>query len=408
MNRYIKSLKDNNPKIEITQKDDSTTILNPWNDKSVSFVFNKGQRLSSLEQIQFPEQLVALYNKNKSELEFIYGPIDKVSKLVERSFDFIYKGEQFYCTFEGFSEALQIFAQSFKENETESQTDYRNLRFIRDLLTDKFYKDIFKNTVNTSFYVTGNFEKINYDFVGLAKSLNFYMSYFDRSTPKILIHAKEYEEEKYKNPCLNELFDTFPKKINATNIDSTLLDTFMVAGQTENVRLKFIFYFQVLEYASYYYLDKKIQDKIQKTLNNPEIYDKSEYFSKSLIEELKDHFSQRDDSTKLEKTITENCSIYELKNEIEVNKEFFSKDIEFEGGLRINKILKGENSIENLKEGDLILIKTNIERIRNVLVHLRESRENKVILPSQKNNHKLLPYLYLIRRIAEKVAINFS
>ncbi|WP_029036684.1 hypothetical protein [Salinimicrobium xinjiangense] len=408
MNKYLKVLKENNPKIEIEIKDDVFHILNPWNDKSVSFVLKKGQRLSSLEHITFPEQLVALFNKNKSELEFIYGPIDKQSNLVTRSFDFIFKGEKFYCSFDGFSDSLKLIAKSFKENSTESQTDYRHLRFLRDLLTDNFYKDFFKETINTSFYVTGNFELIDFDFVGLSKSLNFYMSFFDRGTPKIVIHAKEYEEEKYKNPCLNELFDTFPKTINSTNIDSTLLDTFMVANQTENVRLKFIFYFQVLEYASYYYLDKKIQDKIRKTMNDPEIYDKSDYFSKTLIEELKDHFSQKDDSTKLEKTILENCSIKDIQNEIEVNKDFFSKDLEFEGGLKINRILKGEHAIENLKEGDLILIKNNIERIRNVLVHLRESRENKVILPSQKNNHKLLPYLYLIRRIAEKVAINFS
>jgi len=182
----------------------------------------------------------------------------------------------------------------------------------------------------------------------------------------------------------------------------------MVANTTENIRLKFIFYFQILEYASYYYLDSKIQKKILQTFKNPSIYDKPEDFSKSIIEELKDHFSQKDDSSKLEKTITENVSINDIKNEITANKEFFSQDLEFEGGLKINKILKDANSADNLKEDDLVLIKKNIEKIRNVLVHLRESRENKVILPSPANNNKLLPYLYILRRIAEKVAINFT
>ena len=50
----------------------------------------------------------------------------------------------------------------------------------------------------------------------------------------------------------------------------------------------------------------------------------------------------------------------------------------------------------------------NITKIRNVIVHLRESRENTVILPTEKNNIYLLPYLYLLRRIAEKVAIQFE
>ena len=46
-----------------------------------------------------------------------------------------------------------------------------------------------------------------------------------------------------------------------------------------------------------------------------------------------------------------------------------------------------------------------VDRIRNVLVHIRESRENKVILPTVKNNRNLTPYLYLIRRLAEYIAI---
>jgi hypothetical protein len=408
MNSNLKSLLQNNPKIEIIELENSTKILNPWNDKSISFNFKKGQKLTDIQNLVFPEQLSAINDIERNELEFIYGPVDQDSKIKSREFDFLYKGQTFKCSFGKISNSLTTIAKSFKENATESQSDYRNLRFLRDVLSDDFYKEMFKDSFIASFYIKGDFKNINNDFVGLSKSLNFYMGYFDRDTPKILIHAKEQDEEAYKDPCLNELFDSFPKKINATNIDSTLLDTFMVANQTESVRLKFIFYFQVLEYASYYYLDKKIQSKILKTLNDPEVFDKPEHFSKSLIEELKDHFSQKDDSIKLEKTITENITIQDLKNEIEVNKDFFSKDLEFEGGLKINKILNGENSIENLKDGDLILIKKNIEKIRNVLVHLRESRENKVILPSQQNNHKLLPYLYLIRRIAEKVAINFS
>lgn len=109
----------------------------------------------------------------------------------------------------------------------------------------------------------------------------------------------------------------------------------------------------------------------------------------------------------MEKTITENVSIEDIKNEVSENKEFFSQDLEFEGGLKINKILKDINSVDSLKDDDLILIKKNIEKIRNVLVHLRESRENKVILPTAANNNKLLPYLYVLRRIAEKVSINF-
>ena len=49
-----------------------------------------------------------------------------------------------------------------------------------------------------------------------------------------------------------------------------------------------------------------------------------------------------------------------------------------------------------------------LEKIRNVLVHARESRENCVILPSEENDNKLLPYLCLIRRIAETIAFRYN
>jgi len=38
------------------------------------------------------------------------------------------------------------------------------------------------------------------------------------------------------------------------------------------------------------------------------------------------------------------------------------------------------------------------------MVHVRESRENKVILPTRHNTDLLIPYMFLIRRIAEVVA----
>lgn len=408
MNINLISLKANNPNITFEYLDEGYKLLNPWNDKSVAFLFKKGQKLASLRNIIFPEQLSAIFNVQNSVLEFVYGPIDPKKSIKSREFEFLYNGTTFKCKFGEMSSSLVLLAKAFKANERESLSDYRNLRFLRDFLSENHYEELRNRSFLASFFIEGDFNTINSDFVGLSKSLNFYMSYFDRGTPRILIHAKEIDNAKYKDPCLHELFDTFPKKIKATTIDSTLLDTFMVAHRAVNVRLKFIFYYQVLEYSSYYYLDTKIQTKIQKILNDPQILDRPDHFSKSLIEDLKDHFSQKDDTIKLEKTITENVSIEDVRNELEVYKEFFEQDLEFEGGLRIDRILNGTNAIEHLKEADLILIKKNIERIRNVLVHLRESRENKVILPTQKNDNKILPYLFLLRRIAEKVAINFS
>jgi hypothetical protein len=409
MNKHLQNLKSLNPEITIIEKGNNYKILKPWNDKSISFVISKNKKLDCISNIIFPQQLVAIFDTGDNCLEFIYGLVDKEEKILQRKFDFFYKGQKFECSFSPMSKSLTLLAKSFKETSGESKSNYRNLRFLRDMFRDKgFFKEILNDAELTSFYVKGNFEIISNDYVELAKTLNFYMTYFDRETPHILILGKEYESTEHNKPCYFSLFDSFPEKINAQPIDNTLLEIFNVAHNTENIRLKFIFYFQVLEYSSYYYLNSKIKNKIQQTLKNPELATKSKDFSKSLIEDLKDHFSQNDDSIKLEQTISEYVTIEDLKTEIESNKDYFSQDIEFEGGLRINRIIKDLESVDKLKKDDLVLIKKNIEKIRNVLVHLRESRENKVILPTDKNDNLLLPYVYLIRRIAEKVAIQFE
>ncbi|UCA60311.1 hypothetical protein KB553_02000 [Chryseobacterium rhizoplanae] len=408
MSKILIELIKKNPDIKYSLIENKYRIENIWNDESIAFEFKKNQKISFFKDLIFPEQLYGFYNSTFNKIEFIYGLIQKNSKLLDRNFEFIYKNICFKCFYSSISNELKSIATNFVENNVESPTDYRNLRLIRDVLTKEIFIKAFKDYKIVSFFIEGEFDKIDFDFVGLSKSLNFYMTYFDRDSPKIIIYEKINSREKYDNGCFFSLFDAFPKRINSVNIDATLLDTFMVANLTDNIRLKFIFYFQILEYSSYYYLDSKIQNRITQTFRNPEIYDKPEEFSKVIIEEMKDHFSQKDDSIKLEKTITENVFIEDIKNEIEANKDFFASDLEFEGGLKINRILKDSSiSLDNLKSDDMILIKKNIEKIRNVLVHLRESRENKVILPSKSNDQKLLPYLYLLRRIAEKVAINF-
>lgn len=88
--------------------------------------------------------------------------------------------------------------------------------------------------------------------------------------------------------------------------------------------------------------------------------------------------------------------------------KYFTETLEFDGGLNIKPILKEGSDLDNPPRDIIDSIIKRVSNIRNALVHMRESRENKVILPSKKNNHLLLPYLYLIRRLSENVAIKYD
>jgi hypothetical protein len=108
------------------------------------------------------------------------------------------------------------------------------------------------------------------------------------------------------------------------------------------------------------------------------------------------------------KTILTYCAIDDIKLEIRENIEYFCKDITFDGGLKISKLFRDKDGLNTITDNTLVTIQSNIEKIRNVLVHLRESKENKVILPSGDNDKLIIPYLFILRRLAEKVAISYE
>ncbi|MGC3977786.1 MAG: hypothetical protein QM751_05835 [Paludibacteraceae bacterium] len=143
-------------------------------------------------------------------------------------------------------------------------------------------------------------------------------------------------------------------------------------------------------------------------LKNPDLISNHNKYSRLIIEEFKNNFKNNDDKIKLEKVVSDYCNYSEIEHEIKQNPTFFYEDINFDGGFILTAILKDKSEIENPPKDIMKKIVDRIDNIRNVLVHIRESRENKVILPTKRNHNLLFAYVFLLRRIAEKVAIKFD
>jgi hypothetical protein len=408
MNESLEKLKKNNPSISYIEETEHINIENLWDDKTFMCRFEKSVDFKLFEKIFFPRELAAIYHEEENKLEIIFSPLDKNLEIITRIFEFYFNNEAFKCKFDEPSEIFNIIANGFREVDNSSDTDYRFLRRFRDFYKQdqlpKFIQKHFENNIPINFFISGDFTKIKNDFVSLAKHLNFYMNYFDRESPTIIIFESDSEEIDYDVPCLTKE-NAFPELINFANFDPILLDLFQISRRTTNLRLQFIFYFQVLEYCAYYHLNDELKKKLTNIIKRPDILNNTNNYSKLLIEEFKDYFRQNDDSIKLEKLLLDFCKWEDIKLEIQIHREYFAKELEFEGGLKINSIINENETFETEPKGIIKNIKTNIEKIRNVLVHLRESRENKVILPTPKNNNLLIPYLHLIKRIAEKIAI---
>jgi len=397
--------------IIIEEKGNELVLSNLWKDNTFICLIDKSVGFNFLNNIELHEELIAIYHKPDNKIEYIFTVIKEDDPIIKRAFDFNYLGVTFKCYFNSPTDILKLLSSGFREIDSKSDSDYRNLNVLRDYyLQDKlpnYIKKFFKGRKPYSFFVEGKFDKINWDYINLSKHLNFYMGFFDRKTPSIVILNKQEKLEEYNQPCLSQL-SGFPGSINSTQINSIILDIILAANRTDSIRLKYIFYYQVLEYCSFYYLNEKLKKRLQKILKSPDISFNLTDYSKSIIDEFKDHFKQNNDSQKLELLISEFCDVNDISLEVKSNINYFCKEITFEGGFSVPPVLNCNDNLNNPPKNFIREIKTNIENIRNVLVHLRESRENKVILPTEKNDNLLMPYLHLIRRIAEQVSIDFE
>ena len=428
MNKSLEIFQKTNTTIEVVEETEHINLSKLWADTSFMCRFPKDKDFSALEDIELPLELCAIFHKAEQKLEFVFAPLSDDHKFLNRKTVFYYKGIEIKTEFSTPSFALEILATGFRKVDAPTDSQYRNLEVFADYYRteeqNSQMKTYFKNKKPYSYFVSGDFKKLKNDFVPLCKHLNVYLRFFDRRAPMISIVNLEPKGEDFKLPCYTNDKD-FPDQISANAIDPIAIDLLEVARETGNGRLKYLFYYQVLEYFAYYYLDEELKRKLSNILKSPDLLHNSSSYTRTIIEELKDYTNNTTDKHKLTKLLTDYITIDDIIVELKCNIKNFCNDIEFDGNFKLPAILQDEKSLDKLviegketkekkkekekAKADLIIaIADRVEKIRNVLVHIRESRENKVILPTRNNNRKLTPYLFLLRRIAETISMKYQ
>ena len=395
---------ENNKYIDIQSVNNKLTANNCWGKRSFSFVFPSKQRMAFLKDIVLHKELFALYHKDKEMFEFIFTPTLEKYTL---SFEYYYDSKHYQLFYDKptkeFTELMKFF--DFHQEEEIDDCTMGLLRY------DMYYKSpvLGKKLYPTNFFIKGDFNNQSYsDILVFFKHVNFILSFYNRESPNIIINDNSDTPIGDINLPCKSCNESFPAIINTRKFDTTLLELMDAAKNTNNIRLKFIFYFQVLEYCSYYYIENDLKRKITNITKSPDILN-SEKYSQNIIEIYSEYFKQNKDEKRMDRLISDLCTFDDIKNELLVNNKYFIDGICFEGGLKVKGIFNNIQEIENTPPKDILsTIRRNLETIRNVLVHARESRENVVIKPTPKNSELLRPYLYLIRRIAETVIIKYE
>ena len=227
-------------------------------------------------------------------------------------------------------------------------------------------------------------------------------TYYDRFSPLINILPEIDEESIEQKGPIRYIEGTFPKTLVAQTIDDIILKLLEVARSNPS-RFSFLYYYQVFEYAGYYYINDATKRSLRNFLKDPALINCGE----DKVSELFSLFSDlgHNDDVKMRKVIEDKCDAKLLWKEIKHDLQFFAASHEFEGGFIALPLIADDTTEATWCTMWTPKLFDHLTKIRNSLVHARERRENKVILPTRKNNQILRGYLPIIRRMAEQIAL---
>jgi hypothetical protein len=396
----------NNPWSRVERRSRGLTILSPWNDSTLVLSIGKEDRahLQCLNGLVLPERFNAIFHVAEHRLEFIFNSLfDKNDPLPSEPFKFQFQGRTFECYYAGPSPELSFLARVYRPVQTGVDASFRNLDDLQTFQQAKvFPKELrayWQDKKGVSFFV-GGLDKYEEDFVVLlAKHLNFYMGYFERQSPLVqILSVTSPADEEDELPLQKSL----PSSINATELDPFLLDL-SLAARDGQIRLRFLYYYQMLEYSAYYWVEETVKTAICRVLKAPDLQAKIDDYFPKLIEALSP--TRQQDEHKIRRVIESRVEPHAIWNVVRQELTYFSSPQQFDGGFVLEPVLSKEITEDAFVKMWTPKILDTIRAVRNSLVHARENRTQAVIFPTVANDRLLRPWLPVIRLIAEQVML---
>jgi uncharacterized pyridoxamine 5'-phosphate oxidase family protein len=410
---YLKIFTKHNPHCLVQIEGDQLVVEKPWglSDAQLKFNINELETISSLNSIRLNPRFDAIFHDDLNEIEIIYAFLDPNAEpskaLIDRKFDLNFEGQLYECYFSTPSTKMLKLACAFERLPSEpSLTSVPQMIPFRDYqrlgkLPEKV-QGYFKDKVPRNFFIKANPLPHGAQLDRLVRHINFLLSYYDRSSPLIVINEREDDGLPEDRKQVRLIEGVFPPHLSVSPIDEIVLRLIAVARNNQP-RFSFLYYYQVFEYAGYQYIDENIKKLLRHHLKDPALICCGE----DKIAELFAIFSEanHNDDVKMKKVIEEYCDPFVIWKEIENDKEFFSSEHAFHGGFELKALIAPDTTASTWKAMWMPKLYDHLTKIRNSLVHARERRENKVILPGKANNKLLGHYVPVIARVAEQIAL---
>lgn len=390
-----------NPDAKLGHDDRGAFIASPWGDPSVEIRLQEDAErvVSALNAVTLAPPLIAMWHRDTKDLEIIWSPVSEGRDERSRSYEFKFRDFTYRCEFAVSSERLLTIASASRPSGTLTTTNYRNLRefawYERRRKREPQGKFVM-TTFPTCFWIRG-IEWEEGSVIELIRHLNFYNRYFDRRHPQIIVQGEVSPQAKTGSP-LRYPFGEFPARIIGKQLDPYLLSLWDAVTSAPDPFRAYIYSYQILEYAAFYYLSEGVTQTVRRILAAPEVAIRPEQAARQILDALAD-FKAADDE-KIVAVVRQVVDPAILWREIQASIDAFSTDTVFEGGFSLPGLVQRQWSLEDFRTSWNPNLAHSLRKLRNALVHGREARTAKVVLPTRANYERLRPWRDLLSVIA--------
>ncbi len=395
-----------NPEAEVRTGERDPSVIRAWGEEAIEIPLRSDDEelFEALNAVRLPPRFTAIWHEDTREFEVIFTVIEKENRLLERSFEFRHKGNCYHCRFGPSSSRLMAIAQRARPSGSPAGSGFRNLLpFYRFEHTREAHpdSDYVTNGKPTSFWIRG-IDDYDDDRIGdLARNLNFHMSYFDRHTPTILIHEEQIVSHKVDDPHPPHL-GYFPDTLSGQDIDQHLLILWESARRGDPF-LRFIHYYQILEYAGFYHVKANVRRDIERAIVAPDAVSRPDRVAQQILDAIS--AERRSDEVKINEMIEECVDLKEMWDVLDGSLDAFSEEVELDGGFILPAIVSTSAGYEDFVQSWNRQFSHALHRVRNALVHARESRQSTTIAPTTANHSRLSPWLLPLSQTAAQVML---
>ena len=360
-----------NPEAEVRAGEHEPSISRPWGSDAIEIPLRSDDEklFEALNAVRLPPRFTAIWHEDTKEFEVIYTVLKRESHLIDRKFEFRYKGSCYHCSFGPSSQRLMAIARKARPSGSASRHDFRNLQsFYRfeKMSEENPDADYVENRKPTSFWIRG-IDSYDDDRIGdLVRNLNFHMSYFDQGTPIIIIHEESVAFHTIDRLNRPEI-DYFPDSLSGQDIDQHLL-ILWGSARVGDPFLRFIHYYQILEYAGFYHVKDKIRREVERAIAAPDAVSRSDRVAQQILDAIS--ADKRTDAEKINAMIEECVDSKEIWRVLDRSLASFSEDVELDGGFILPALVNTSTSYEDFLQSWNRQFLPAMHRVRNALVHV--------------------------------------